>query len=223
MTTPPVPEIVVDDDLPRTSNGRVDGRSARKLETRRRIMGAASELFAEQGYAGTSMDQIAEAAGVSKGTIFYNYKNKSELFERLIRAACETIAGEITRAREGHRGWDALNEATWRVLVMADAMPAHAQIVVTELFRTQRPWADSLVASRELLMHPMVEVMTELGEDRRQQTGSRLLPTEELPNIVMSVLGALVVATLDRRAFAPERSLEAVHEVLMQAISGLRV
>ncbi|GAA1393409.1 TetR/AcrR family transcriptional regulator [Luteococcus peritonei] len=210
-------------DLPLTAQGRVDGRSARKVETRRRIITAASELFAEQGYTGTSMDQIAEAAGVSKGTIFYNYKNKSELFEQLIRAAALTIAEEMERARAGLRGWEALNAATWAVVKAVSVAPAPAQIVVTELFRTQRTWAASLDESRRILMRPMVEIFGELAEDRHAVTGTTLLPSDQLPNVAMSVLGALVVATLDRLAFSPERPLEAVHQVLMQAISGVRV
>lgn len=210
-------------DLPLTAQGRVDGRSARKVETRRRIITAASELFAEQGYTGTSMDQIAEAAGVSKGTIFYNYKNKSDLFEQLIRAAVLTIAEEMDRARQGLRGWEALNAATWAVIQAVSQAPAPAQIVVTELFRTQRPWADSLEESRQILMRPLVETFGELAADRHAATGTTLLPPDQLPNVAMSVLGALVVATLDRHAFSPDRPLDAVHQVLMQAISGVKV
>ncbi|MEL4356798.1 MULTISPECIES: TetR/AcrR family transcriptional regulator [unclassified Luteococcus] len=210
-------------ELPLTARGRVDGRSARKVATRRKIIRAASELFAEQGYTGTSMEQIADLAGVSKGTIFYNYRNKADLFEQLVKEAASTIAADIEAAREGRRGWDALSEAVWRVLQAADAAPAPAQVIVTELFRTQRPWAESLTEAREVLMRPLMAIMAELGEDRAAATGSRLLPTENLGNVTMPLLGALVVATLDRRAFNPDMPLEAVHEVLTTAISGLRV
>lgn len=210
-------------DLPLTAAGRVDGRSARKVETRRRIIQAASELFAEQGYTGTSMDQIAEAAGVSKGTIFYNYKNKSELFEQLIRSAALTIADGMQQARGQLRGWDALSAATWSMVQAVDDAPAPAQIVVTELFRTQRPWAASLAESRTILMTPMVEIFEELAAERRALTGAALLPGSHLPSVAMAVMGALVVATLDHRAYSPERNLEAVHQVLMQAISGVRI
>ncbi|MEL4505781.1 TetR/AcrR family transcriptional regulator [Luteococcus sp. H138] len=210
-------------DMPLTARGRVDGRSARKVETRRKIVQAASELFAEQGYTGTSMEQIAETAGVSKGTIFYNYKNKADLFEQLIKEAAQTIADDVQAAREGRRGWDALSEAVWRVLRAADAAPAPAQVLVTELFRLQRPWSKCLADARDVLMKPLLEIMAELAEDRAAAKGSRLLPAEKVSNVTMPLLGALVVATLDRRAYNPEMPLETVHEVLTTAISGLRV
>lgn len=210
-------------DMPLTARGHVDGRSARKVETRRKIIHAASELFAEQGYTGTSMEQIAEAAGVSKGTIFYNYKNKADLFEQLVRESAQTIANDIASAREGRRGWDALSEAIWRVLLAADAAPAPAQVIVTELFRLQRPWSQSLSEAREVLMTPLLGIMAELGEDRAAATGSRLMAADQVTNVTMPLLGALVVATLDRRAYNPDLPLEAVHTALTTAISSLRV
>ncbi len=210
------------DDAPRTSTGRIDGRSARKVETRRRIMAAASELFAEQGFAGTSMDEIAEAAGVSKGTIFYNYKNKVDLFEKLVESSAAAIRADLDAAREGQQGWVALTDAMWRILCTADEQPAPAQIVMTELFRTNRPWASSLPRTREQIVQPLVEIISELAEDRRSRGLTPAILPEHLPNVAMSVIGALVVATLDRRAFMPERPLEEVHRGLMLAISGLQ-
>lgn len=209
-------------EAPRTSTGRIDGRSARKVETRRRIMAAAGELFAERGFTGTSMDDIAEAAGVSKGTIFYNYKNKADLFEKLVSTSAGEIAADIAAAREQHRGWAALTDATWRVMQTADENPAPSQIVLTELFRTHRPWADTLGACREQIIAPLVTIIAEVVEDRLDRGIEPLIQPEHMPNVAMSVVGALVVATLDRRAFMPERPLEEVHRGLMLAISGLQ-
>lgn len=210
-------------DLPLTARGRVDGRSARKVETRRRIIQAASELFAEQGYTGTSMDQIAEAAGVSKGTIFYNYKNKADLFEHLISESAAAIADQIQMARHERRGWEALSEGIITVLRAADAAPAPAQIIVIELFRLQRPWSESLTAAREVLIQPLVEIMQELAEDRARVVGSEPMTNDGLRSVTMPLLGALVVAALDRRAYNPTLPLESVHEVLMASIAGMKV
>ncbi len=50
----------------------------------RRIENAARRLFASRGYAGTSMAEIAAAAGVSKATVFHHYRSKRELYEALL-------------------------------------------------------------------------------------------------------------------------------------------
>jgi TetR/AcrR family transcriptional regulator len=50
----------------------------------RRIESAARRLFANRGYAGTSMAEIAAAAGVSKATVFHHYRSKRALYEALV-------------------------------------------------------------------------------------------------------------------------------------------
>ncbi len=53
-----------------------DGRQAR---TRRRILHAATELFVAYGYRKTSIEDVAGAAGVAKGTVYIYYRSKAEL------------------------------------------------------------------------------------------------------------------------------------------------
>jgi len=57
------------------------GRSARK---RQAIMDAGTALFLSSGYQGTSMDQIAAQAGVSKQTVYKNFNDKQELFTQIV-------------------------------------------------------------------------------------------------------------------------------------------
>lgn len=50
------------------------------LETRTKVLNAAEALFAKKGYYDTSMDEIAEGSGLSKGAIYGHFKSKEELF-----------------------------------------------------------------------------------------------------------------------------------------------
>ena len=52
-------------------------------EKRERILQAAEDLFARQGYANTTMDQIVAALGMTKPFIYYYFRNKQEIFETL--------------------------------------------------------------------------------------------------------------------------------------------
>src|SRR5918996_3971697 len=62
------------------------------------ILDAAFELFIERGFEGTSMDAIAEAAGVTKPVVYACFPGKAVLFEALLRRHEERILGEITAA-----------------------------------------------------------------------------------------------------------------------------
>ena len=53
------------------------------------ILKAAIRLFPKQGFAGTSMDSIATAAGVTKQTVYGHFQSKDELFKSMIIALCE--------------------------------------------------------------------------------------------------------------------------------------
>lgn len=52
-------------------------------EKRERILCAAEELFAQQGYANTTMEQIVTALGMTKPFVYYYFRNKQEIFETL--------------------------------------------------------------------------------------------------------------------------------------------
>lgn len=60
-------------------------RAGRKktLETRDRILDAAEDVFNESGYSNTTLNEIAEAAGVTRGAIYWHFKNKEDLFQAM--------------------------------------------------------------------------------------------------------------------------------------------
>ena len=67
------------------------GRASKPRWERRRdarpaeLLAAALELFAEKGYVGTRLDDVAANAGVSKGTLYLYFENKEELFKAVVR------------------------------------------------------------------------------------------------------------------------------------------
>jgi TetR/AcrR family transcriptional repressor of mexJK operon len=80
----------------------IETRSARK---ERDIIHAATVAFVSQGYDGTSMEEIATTAGVSKQTVYKHFVDKETLFGEVIRAsaaqatdAFDTVAALLTEA-----------------------------------------------------------------------------------------------------------------------------
>src|SRR5205085_481774 len=59
-------------------------KRARRLASAPAIMNAASTLFVRNGYLGTSMDDIAALAGVSKQTVYTHFADKQRLFAEVI-------------------------------------------------------------------------------------------------------------------------------------------
>src|SRR5215468_10863238 len=57
------------------------------LETRNRILDAAERIFEKRGVSRTSLQDIAEAAGVTRGAIYWHFKGKDELFAAMMERA----------------------------------------------------------------------------------------------------------------------------------------
>ena len=76
-------------------------RERKKRATRIAIRDAAMRLFADHGFAGTTMDQIAEAADVSRATVFTYFPTKEEIVFGDGGAAIEGLAGRLQGDHEG--------------------------------------------------------------------------------------------------------------------------
>jgi AcrR family transcriptional regulator len=71
-------------------------RDERKKQTRERLLDAATRVFARRGFASATLDEVAEAAGFTKGAVYSNFESKSDLFialaERRIQDQTEVAA-----------------------------------------------------------------------------------------------------------------------------------
>ncbi len=70
----------------------------RGTETRRRILEVAAEAFADRGYAGTSLNDVLRASGVTKGGFYFHYPSKEALALATLRHKQEQWAGVVMAA-----------------------------------------------------------------------------------------------------------------------------
>jgi AcrR family transcriptional regulator len=95
----------------------VDGRplSQRGIDTRRRLLDAAEDVFGELGYHDASVVKLAESAGVAAGTFYLYFDSKKAIFDELVRdlnrrvrhAMKEGSSQGATRLQQELRGFDA--------------------------------------------------------------------------------------------------------------------
>jgi len=78
------------------------GRPTREEALRRdvRLLDVATTLFMERGFDGTSIDAVAEAAGVSKPTVYARYHDKRDLFAAVLRGRIRDWLAPISAAAE---------------------------------------------------------------------------------------------------------------------------
>ncbi|GJF32363.1 TetR/AcrR family transcriptional regulator [Kitasatospora sp. NBC_01539] len=188
--------------------------SDRRSATRQKLYEAAVTLIAEQGFSATTVDEIAERAQVAKGTVYYNFASKTELFEGLLRHGTGLLTDSLRKAAEGRppiEGVDAMMRAG---LDFIAAYPAFAQLFVAETWRTNRTWHDSLRLMRDGAVAVVAEV---LDEAVRAGQLSADLDTQLTAS---ALFGMVLVVALDWLAFQPERTADDVHAALVRLVHG---
>ncbi|MEU6882994.1 helix-turn-helix domain-containing protein [Streptomyces sp. NPDC046712] len=197
----------------------MDSSSTRRQATRAKLYEAAVTLIAEQGFSATTVDEIAERAGVAKGTVYYNFKSKTELFEELLRhgvallTASLKAAAEETAERGGSRV-DALDAMIRAGLVFIDRYPAFTQLYVAELWRTNRAWNSTLLVVRQQAVAVVEGVLREGVKE------GELSEEIDIQLTAAALVGMVLVAALDWQAFQRERSLDDVHSALSRLLHG---
>ena len=65
-------------------------------KTKRKIFETSMKLFAEKGYDATSVEEITATVGVAKGTLYYHFSSKEEIFQFLIEEGVKLLKNSIT-------------------------------------------------------------------------------------------------------------------------------
>lgn len=80
-----------------TVNQRVEQGQA----TRAALIDVATELFATNGYEGTAIPAVLDAAGVSRGALYHHFESKEALFEAVLQSVEAEATLKVTRAARG--------------------------------------------------------------------------------------------------------------------------
>jgi AcrR family transcriptional regulator len=104
---------------------RASTRAARSAARREAILAAALDEFSARGFAATRLDDVAQRAGVAKGTIYLYFRDKESLFQELIRTMLTPLVGTI----------EAMGKADLPIGALAEHF---ADLFVREVYKTRR-------------------------------------------------------------------------------------
>ncbi|WP_026553987.1 TetR/AcrR family transcriptional regulator [Arthrobacter sp. 35W] len=180
--------------------------------TKRAILDAALELGAQHGISGTTMDEVAERAGVAKGSVYYNFSSKDKLFEELLTAGVSQLAAVLREARLAHAGWASVESMVSAMLELIRDNRALAKLMAAEIFRTDRVWQHSILVLRREVLSEFVQAIRPLNPEPGDE-GQELL-------MAASIFGASLMGGLEWLVFSPERPVAEVSAAILYPFSG---
>lgn len=139
-------------------------REKQKRETRSKILQAALELFAEKGFEGASIRDIASKAGVLHGLIKYHFDGKDQLWRAAVDYLFERQREEMALP-PGSQNWSTEKQTRdWlrRYVHYCARHPEHARIMAQESIRD----SDRLRWAVEKHIKPLHELSKKLGSAR---------------------------------------------------------
>ncbi|HKT06178.1 MAG TPA: TetR family transcriptional regulator [Rugosimonospora sp.] len=196
---------------------QVDGRTRRRADTRQKLYEAAVDLIAERGFAATTVDDIAVRAGVAKGTVYYNFTSKTELFEELLRHGVGLLTAEFREVSAGLPAREAVAALIRAQLAYIQRYRAFAQLLLSEMWRTNREWQSTLRLLREEVLGVVAGVL-QAGVDAGD------FPADLDVRVASSALfGVGLVVAVDWLVFQPDRPIEDVEESLRAIVRRVAV
>jgi len=183
--------------------------------TKQRLFEATLELATDRGLVGLTVDEIAAAAGVAKGTVYYNFGSKDGLIDALLRYGVGQLADRLRAARDDRDPVGGLESLVDTGLEFIASHRGFSQILVSEMWRTPGQWQETLSLLRE-------EIISIVREQLRHVADAGRLPDGvEIPTAAAGLFGTLLVVALDWQVFQPHRSRAEVRESIMVLLRGL--
>ena len=185
----------------------------RSAATRAALVDAARPLFAEHGFGGVGTETIVRAAGVTRGALYHQFADKTELFAAVFEAVEEDIGGRIDALVTGSGSTDPIDAmrtgaAAW---LEASAEPEVQQIVLLDapaVLGWER-WREIGMRYGMGLVEAVLGHAMEVGRVPRQ-------PLRPLAHMLVGALdeAALYVARADDQAIAAEEARAVVDRLI---------
>lgn len=184
-------------------------------ERRASLVEAASELFAEHGYEGVSLDRVAESAGVTKVIVYRHFGSKKDLYLQLLASHRDELLGTLAH------GMSAGGTLQQRVPAVADAWFAYVEInpfAWRMLFQDVTGDADIRAFHAAMRDTARAAIARLLSAERDLQMPSALVePTAEL---LRSAMTGLALWWLDHPRVARETLVRTVVLATWQGLAG---
>jgi len=188
--------------------------AARSAATRAALIAAARPLFGERGYADVSTEELAHAAGVTRGALYHQFADKRELFRAVVEDVEAGLIGRIGARIAGADTTDPLGALADGAEVLIDAISLEPDI--RRIVALDAPSVLGWEAWREIGERHGLGLIDAAITGAIEQGALPEQPVRPLAHLLLGALdeGAMYVALADDVAGAREQTLTALRALL---------
>ena len=175
------------------------------VDTREKILATATRLFSTQGYANTSLSQVAKDAQVSKALIFWHFENKEKLFRTALQRTLEPYFINVVDDLEGLSEVDQIKRLIDQYYAFVSENLYSVKFVVSLLLRDEKH-PDDLIGHVNELHRVYRNLLADILDSGRQKGVFRAKIDPRMDAaLIMTVLHGILVQGFMGDA-APESS-----------------
>jgi AcrR family transcriptional regulator len=193
-------------------------REQQRAFTRKRLIEAARQVFAERGYPDATVDEIASEAGASRATFYLHFKSKTELTAALVedvtpiavqryRLLDEVLASSDPSLRDKLRDWLSDWLGIWRQAAQASHALLQAAMLEPEVEKQRLRQSEALVDALE-------NYFARLPEAERGPARDRLLVLEIMTQRILSL------ASMSRLPIGDDEVLDILTDMWLRVLAG---
>jgi TetR/AcrR family acrAB operon transcriptional repressor len=194
-------------------------------ETRSRILDAAERVFYDKGVAGGSLEDIAAAAEVTRGAIYWHFKDKAEVFDAMMQRVVLPVEDMLESAEccAESNPLGLLRRATVDVLLRTARDPRMQRVFEIAYHKCEYVGDASGVRDRHVASQQDCLKTVEAGFKACIAHGQ--LPESVNPRVAavgaMALVSGLIASwVLDTRSFSMERSAEALVDIYFRGLAS---
>ncbi|RKR53124.1 TetR family transcriptional regulator [Yokenella regensburgei] len=181
------------------------------LETRQHILDVALRLFSQQGVSSTSLAEIAKSAGVTRGAIYWHFKNKSDLFSEIWELSESSISDLETEYRAKFPGdpLSVLREIL--VYILEATVIEERRRLMTEIIYHKCEFVGEMAVVQEAQRSLCLQSYDRIEQVLLDCMKAKQLPADLLTRRAAVLMRAWVSGLMENWLFAPQ-SFDLQHE-----------
>jgi AcrR family transcriptional regulator len=171
--------------------------------TRALLLAAAVDIIGHKGYSATTVDEVAEKAGVSKGVLYYHFASKAEMATAILEDGLTVFSNSLEyigqKAQNGVAGLSSMAEA---FATMVDSNRQFTKFLLSEIWREDREWRQTVKQCEDKMCATISDQVL------RGQMEGTLRQDIDASFVATAFLGMCLSLSLDWVTYHPTQSKE---------------